>query len=107
MRNALLRSEREDSQFDRRNQVHEQSSVPTACRIHPGKTGYWTEPSTDCRSGEHAQLPGRCDLRVCLVWVVLFREMALLPNTRTHAFVAERTDYEPVANRGFDGLLGN
>ena len=35
-----------------------------------------------------------------------FREMALLPNTRTHAFVAERTDYEPVANRGFAGLFG-
>jgi len=33
--------------------------------------------------------------------------MALLLNIRTHTFVAERTDYESVANRGFAGLLGN
>ena len=29
-----------------------------------------TEDLHGCRSGEHAQLPGRCDLRVCLVWIV-------------------------------------
>jgi hypothetical protein len=33
-----------------------------------------------------------------------FREMALLLNIRTHAFVSERTDYEPVAIRGFAGF---
>ena len=33
------------------------------------RSGFVIE-STDCRSGEHAQLPGRCDLRVCLVWIV-------------------------------------
>jgi len=71
MRNALLRSEREDSQFDRRNQVHEQSSVPTACRIHPGKTGYWTEPSTDCRWAKEAGDVCLLGLPVCL-WCAMF-----------------------------------
>ena len=33
------------------------------------RSGFVIE-STDCRSGEHAQLPGRCDLRVCLVRIV-------------------------------------
>jgi hypothetical protein len=46
-------------------------------------------------------------ISACVLWDHFFREMARLLNIGTHAFVAERTDYEPVANRGLPGFLGN
>ena len=48
-------------------------------------------------------------ISACALCDRFFREMAFLLNIniRTHAFVAERTDYESVAIRGFAGLLGN
>jgi hypothetical protein len=46
-------------------------------------------------------------ISACALCDRFFREMARLLNIRTHAFVAEQTDYEPVANRGFAALFGN
>ena len=43
-------------------------------------------------------------ISACALCDRFFREMALLLNIRTPTFVAERTDYEPVANRAV--LLG-
>src|SRR5438093_13447580 len=47
-------------------------------------------------------------ISACALCDRFFREMAFLLNIniRTHAFVAERTDYESVAIRGFAGLFG-
>ena len=46
-------------------------------------------------------------ISACALRDRFFREMAFLLNIsiRTRAFVAERTDYESVANRGFAGLF--